>query len=147
MFTVAVLDQQAEPPMDVSHSFSDGIKSLSMAQMEIGISSDGLALAPMEVNCNFFDGFNFDRLAVAQMELNSSSFDGFSFDDSVVALGKIDMIDPQLLMVIFLAYVLKRPSDAGFVDFGVNGVDKVGSESSVHLIQGMDDKYTRPIDV
>ncbi|XP_075653735.1 uncharacterized protein LOC142624110 [Castanea sativa] len=81
------------------------------------------------------------------MELNSSSSDGFSFDDSAVALGKIDMIDPQLLMVIFLANVLKRLSDAGFVDFGVNGVDKVGSESSVHLIQGVDDKYTRPIDV
>ena len=35
----------------------------------------------------------------------------------------------------------------GFMDFGVNSVDKVGSESSVLLIQGVDDKCTRLIDV
>ena len=101
----------------------------------------------MEVNCNFFDGFNFDSLAVARMELNSSSSNGFSSNDSAVALGKSDMVDSLLSMGIFLADVLQRLSDARFVDFGVNGVDKVGSESSVHLIQGVADKYTRLIDV
>ena len=33
------------------------------------------------------------------------------------------------------------------MDFGVNGVDKAGSGSRVHLIQGVDDKCTRQIDV
>jgi len=33
------------------------------------------------------------------------------------------------------------------VDFGVNSVDKVGSESSVLLIQGADNKGTRSIDM
>ena len=50
-------------------------------------------------------------------------------------------------MGIFLASILKRLSVAGSVDLGVNSVDKVGSESSVLLIQGADNKGTRPIDV
>ena len=33
------------------------------------------------------------------------------------------------------------------MDFGVNSVDKVGSECSVLLIKGVDNKGTRPIDM
>ena len=46
-----------------------------------------------------------------------------------------------------MAGILKRLLVAGFVDFGVNSVDKIRSESSVLLIQGADNKGTKPIDV
>nr|POE96217.1 hypothetical protein CFP56_65296 [Quercus suber] len=123
-------------PMEVNSSCFDGssFNSLAVARLEVGISSDGLAVAPMEVNCNFSVGFNFYGLAVAQMELNCSSFNEFSFDDFAVALGKTNMANSQLSKGIFLPSILKRLSVVGFVDFGVNSVNKIGSESSVLLI-------------
>ena len=45
-----------------------------------------------------------------------------------------------------LADSLKGLSSAGFVDFGVNSVDKVGSVRSELLIQGADNKGTRQMD-
>jgi len=59
---------------------------------------------------------------------------GVSSDDSVEALGKAERVDTPLSMGIFLAVALQRMMDAGLVDFGVNGVDKAGSGSRVHLI-------------
>ena len=81
------------------------------------------------------------------MVLNGSSSDGFNSDDSTMVSGKTDMANSQLLKGIFLADILKRLSVAGLVDFGVKSVEKVGSESSVLLIQGADSKGTRSIDM
>ncbi|KAF3966001.1 hypothetical protein CMV_009871 [Castanea mollissima] len=64
-----------------------------------------------------------------------------------MALGKTDKVNSQLSKGIFLANILKSMSAAGFVDFGVNSKDKVGSECSVLLIQGVDNKGTRSIDM
>ena len=83
--------------------------------MEVRISSNGFAVAPMEVNCNFSNGFNSDGPAVAQMELNCNPFDGFSSDDSKVALGKTNVVNSQLLKGIFLAGILQT------IGYGVYG--------------------------
>ena len=81
------------------------------------------------------------------MVLNGSFGDGFNSDDSSMVTGKTDMANSQLSKGIFLANILKRLSVAGLVDFGVKSVDKGGSESSMLLIQGMDNKGTRSIDM
>ena len=57
-----------------------------------------------------------------------SSPDGFNLNDFTQFLGKTDMVISQLSKGIFLADILKRLSNASFVDFGVNRGDKVGSE-------------------
>ena len=81
------------------------------------------------------------------MELNGSSSDGSNSVDFTMVPGKTDMVNLQLSKGIFLADILKRLLAAGFMDFGVNSVDKVGSECGVLLIQGADNKGTRPIDM
>ena len=133
-------------PIEVDCSFSDGFNSdgLAVRQMVVGNSSDCLGVASMEVRCNSSNGLSSEGHTVTQMVLDSV---GVSFNDSVVALGKADRVDMPLSMGIFLAVSLQRMMDAGLVNFGVNGVDKAGSGSRVHLIQGVDDKCTRQIDV
>ena len=81
------------------------------------------------------------------MELNGSSSDGSNSVDFTMVPGKTDMVNLQLSKGIFLADILKRLLAAGFMDFGFNSVDKVGSECGVLLIQGADNKGTRPIDM
>ena len=111
--------------------------------LEVGTSSDGSVVALMEISARF----NSVGPAKAQMVLNGSFGDGFSSDDSSMVTGKTDMANSQLSKGIFLANILKRLSVAGLVDFGVKSVDKGGSESSMLLIQGMDNKGTRSIDM
>ena len=91
--------------------------------LEVRTSSDDPAAALMEC---ISAGFNSDGPAVAQMELNGNSSNGSSSDE--------------------FALVLSELSAADFMDFGVNGVDKVGSVSSELLIQGADNKGTRQMD-
>ena len=114
-----------------------------MDGLEVGTSSDGPVVALMEISA----GLNSVSPAVAQMVLSGSFGDGFNSDDSSMVTGKTDMVNSQLSKGIFLADILKRLLVAGLVDFGVKSVDKVGSESSVLLIQGMDNKGTRLIDM
>ena len=135
--------------MEYNSSYLD-VKSsdnLAVEGLEVGTSSDGPVVAPMEINRISIAGFNFVSLIVAQMLLNGSSSDGFSSDDSTMVPGKTDMANLQLSKGIFLANILKRLLVARLVDFGVNSTDKVGSESSVLLIQGADNKGTRSIDM
>ena len=101
--------------------------SITVDGLEFGASSDGLEVAPMEINSFFFAGFNSNGHEVAQMDLYGTSLDGFNFDDFTMVLGKNDMVISQLSKGIFFADILKRLSVAGFVDFGVNRVDNVGS--------------------
>nr|POE75833.1 hypothetical protein CFP56_05103 [Quercus suber] len=111
--------------------------------LEVGVPVE----EPMVINSLSIAGFNSVGPAVAQMVLNGSSSDGFSSNDSTMVLGKTDMANPQLSKGIFLADILKRLSVVGIVDFGVKSVDKVGSESSVLLIQGANNKGTGSIDM
>nr|POE58164.1 hypothetical protein CFP56_21441 [Quercus suber] len=82
--------------------------------------------------------FYFDGPAVALLELNGSSSNGASFNEVTVVPGKIDLANLQLSKGRFLA-------EMGFVDFGVNNVDKIGSGSSELLFQGVDNEGTRQI--
>ena len=135
--------------MKYNSSCLDGKSSdnLVVERLEVGTSSDGPVVAPMEINRIFIAGFNSVGLTVAQMVLNGSSSDGFSSDDSMMVPGKTDMANLQLSKGIFSVDILKRLLVAGLVDFGVNSMDKVGSESSVLLIQRADNKGTRSIDM
>ena len=135
--------------MKYNSSCLDGKSSdnLAVEGLEVGTSSDGPVVAPMEINRISIAGFNFVGLTVAQMVLNGSSSDGFSSDDSMMVPGKTDMANLQLSKGIFSVDILKRLLVAGLVDFGVNSMDKVGSESSVLLIQRADNKGTRSIDM
>ena len=135
--------------MKYNSSCLDGKSSdnLAVEGLEVGTSSDGPVVAPMEINRISIAGFNSVGLTVAQMVLNGSSSDGFSSDDSMMVPGKTDMANLQLSKGIFSVDILKRLLVAGLVDFGVNSMDKVGSESSMLLIQGMDNKGTRSIDM
>ena len=135
--------------MKYNSSCLDGKSSdnLAVEGLEVGTSSDGPVVAPMEINRISIARFNFVGLTVAQMVLNGSSSDGFSSDDSMMVPGKTDMANLQLSKGIFSVDILKRLSVAGLVDFGVNSMDKVGSESSVLLIQRADNKGTRSIDM
>ena len=136
-------------PMVGVSSCLDRINSDSTAVdgLEFGTSSDGLEVAPMEINSFFSAGFNSNGHEVAQMDLYGTSPDGFNSDDFTMALSKTDMVISQLSKGIFLADILKRLSVAGFVNFGVNRVDNVGSECSVLLFQGVDNKGTRLLDM
>ena len=51
-----------------------------------------------------------------------SSLDGFNSNDFTQFLGKTDMVISQLSKGIFLADILKRLSNAGFVDYGIEGI-------------------------
>ena len=64
-----------------------------------------------------------------------------------MAPGKTNKVNLQLSKGIFLANILKRLLVTGFMDFGVNSEDKLGSECSVLMIQGVDNKGTRSIDM
>ena len=136
-------------PMVGISSCLDRINSDSIAVdgLEFGTSSDGLKVAPMEINSFFSTGFNSNGHEVAQMDLYGTSPDGFNFDDFTMVLGKTDMVISQLSKCIFLADILKRLSVMGFVNFGVNRVDNVGSECSVLLFQGANNKGTRLLDM
>ena len=138
-------DGPAAKLMEYNSGCLDGNSSDSheVDGLEVGTSSDGPVVAPMEISV----GFNSVSPVVAQMVLNGSFGDGFSFDDSSMVTGKTDMANSQLSKGIFLANILKRLSVTGLMDFGVKSVDKVGSESSMLLIQGMDNKGTRSIDM
>ena len=136
-------------PMEDNNSCLDGksFNSTAMDGLEVRTSSNGLVVASMEINCIFSAGFNSGGHKVAQMELNGSSSDGFNSVDFMMVLGNTDMVNLQLSKGIFLAKILKRLLAAGIVDFGVNSVDKVGRVCSVLLIQGADNKGTKPIDM
>nr|POF13391.1 hypothetical protein CFP56_38420 [Quercus suber] len=109
--------------------------SPTMDGLMVGTSSDGLAVAPVEfISARFYS----DGPAVALLELNGSSFNRASFDEVTVVPSKTNLANLQLLKGRFLA-------ETGFVDFGVNNVDKVGSVSSELLFQGADNKGARQI--
>ena len=112
--------------------------------LEVRTNSNDLAAAPMEC---ISAGFNSDRPMVAHMELNGNSSNGSSSDEFALVSSKIDMANSQLSKSSFLADIIHRLSGANFVDFRVNSVDKVGSVSSELLIQGVDYKGTKQIDV
>ena len=76
-----------------------------------------------------------------------SSSNGFNSNDFTQVLGKTDMVNSQLSKGIILVDILKRLSNAGFVDFGVSRGDKVGSESSVLFFHGAGNKGTRRLDM
>ena len=138
-------DGLAAKLMEYNRGCLGGISSDSheVDGLEVGTSSDGPVVALMEISA----GFNSVGPAEAQMVLNGSFGDGLSSDDSSMVTGKTDMANSQLSKGIFLADILKRLSVAGLVDFGVKSADKGGSESSMLLIQGMDNKGTRLIDM
>ena len=79
--------------MKYNSSCLDGKSSdnLAVEGLEVGTSSDGPVVAPMEINRISIAGFNSVGLTVAQMVLNGSSSDGFSSDDSMMVPGKTDM--------------------------------------------------------
>ncbi|KAF3953827.1 hypothetical protein CMV_020760 [Castanea mollissima] len=122
--------------------------NLTVAGIEAGFNSDGLKGRPMvgfnschdriSSDNTVVDGLEFgtssDGLEVAPMEYKSFSSAGFNSYGHEGA--KTDLYD-----------ILKRLSAAGFVDFGVNRVDKAGSECSVLLFQGVDNKGTRLLDM
>ena len=120
-------DGPATKLMEYSSGCLGGISSDSheVDGLEVGTSSDGPMVAPMEISARF----NSVGPAKAQMVLNGSFGDGFSSDDSLMVTGKTDMANSQLSKGIFLADILKRLSVAGFVNFGVNRVDKIGRAS------------------
>ena len=142
-------DGLAAKLMEYNSSCLDGKSSDSPAVdgLEVRTSFDGPVVEPMEINHISIAGFNSIGPAKAQMVLNGNSFDGFSSDDSTMVPGNTDMANSQLSKGIFLADIFKRLSVLGLVDFGVKSVDKVGSESSVLLIQGVDNKGTKSIDM
>ncbi|KAF3949155.1 hypothetical protein CMV_024941 [Castanea mollissima] len=112
-------------PMVGFNGCHDMISSVSTAVdgLEFGTSSKGLVVAPMEIKS------------------------GGGSDDFTLVLGKINTVTSQLSKGIFLVDILKRLLVAGFVDFDVNRVAKVGSECSVLLFQGADNKGTRLLDM
>ena len=109
-----------------------------MDGLEVGTSSNGPTTALMEFKGILSAGFNSDEPVVAQIELYGSCSIGLSSDDFVVVPGKIVLANSHLLKGRFLADILKGLSGAGFMDFGVNSVDKVGSVRSELLIQRAD---------
>ena len=134
MSTIKVSERQVEPALLVSRSCSDGISSdsLMVAGIEVGINSNGFVAKLMEDNNSCLDGKSFNSTAVNGLEVGTNS------DGLVVASMEINCI---------FSTGFNFGGHAGFVDFGVNSVDKVGSECSVLLIQGADNKGTRPIDM
>ncbi|KAK9987356.1 hypothetical protein SO802_032307 [Lithocarpus litseifolius] len=117
--------------------------STAVDGLEFGTSSDGLEVAPLEINSSFSARFNSIGHKVAQMDLYGTSPGGFHSIDFTMVLGKIDTVILQLSKGIFMADILKRLSVAGFMDFGVNRVDKVGSECCELLVKGVDNKGIR----
>ena len=103
--------------------------------------------APMVSNHFFSTGFYSYSHEVVQMGTYGRSPDGFNSNDFTQSLGKTNMVISQLSKGIFLVDILKRLSNAGFVDFGVNRGDKIGSECSVLLFHGVDNKGTRRLDM
>ena len=81
------------------------------------------------------------------MELYGSSSIGLSSEDFAVVPSNTVLANSHISKGRSLADSLKGLSGAGFVDFGVNSVDKVGSVRSELLIQGADNKGTRQMDV
>nr|POE83213.1 hypothetical protein CFP56_53802 [Quercus suber] len=99
----------------------------------VATSSDGPAAALVEfISAEFYS----NGTAVALLELNGSSSNEASFNKVTVVLSKIDLANLQLLKGRFFA-------ETGFMDFGVNNVDKAGSVSSEFLFQGADNEGTR----
>ena len=121
--------------------------SPAMDSLEVGTSSNGPAATSMEFKRILSAGFNSDGPTVAQMELYGSSSIGLSSDDFVVVPGKTVLVNSHLSKGRFLADILKGLSSAGFMDFGVNSVDKVGSVRSQLWIQWANNNGTRQIDV
>ena len=80
------------------------------------------------------------------MELYGSSSIGLSSEDFAVVPSNTVLANSHISKGRSLADSLKGLSGAGFVDFGVNSVDKVGSVRSELLIQGADNKGTRQMD-
>ncbi|KAL0008930.1 hypothetical protein SO802_010432 [Lithocarpus litseifolius] len=123
--------------------------STAVDGLEFGTSSDGLEVAPLEINSSFSAGFNSTGHEVAQMDLFGPFLGGFNSVDFTMVLGKTDTVISQISKAIFMADILKRLSVAGFVDFGVNRVDKVGSEIGQpnRVDKGVDNKGTRLLDM
>ena len=80
------------------------------------------------------------------MDLYGSPSSGLSFEDFAVVPGNTIPTNSHFSKGRSLADSLKGLSSAGFVDFGVNSVDKVGSVRSELLILGADNKGTRQMD-
>ena len=114
--------------------------------LEVGTCSNGPTAASMEFKGSLSARFRFDGPAVAQMDLYGSPSSGLSFKDFAVVPGNTIPTNSHFSKGRSLADSLKGLSSAGFVDFGVNSVDKVGSVRSELLILGADNKGTRQMD-
>lgn len=78
--------------------------------------------------------------------MNCRLSDGLSSNGSAVAPGLPEKEIFHISKGLFLADLLRKLLHAGFVDLGVNGGVVAGNKSCMSLIQGVNDRITKPID-